>query len=449
MSKSNYILAIDIGSTKVCAFVAHKSIKGYSNKVNIIGHSSIASEGIRKGCVINIKKASEVVREAVKVATNMAGIKISKATVSISHAYVKGFKSSAIKNIVDKDIQVKDIRNVIESAVANAEISKNYTPIQSIPYNFKVDGHPNIEDPNEMSGSRIETDVYIVTAETPMINNIEKVLSEAGVIVNNFVVDVYASAISILENEDRQYGNVVIDLGGSISSVAVNKYNSICYSDSVPMGSLNITNDLSFMFKIDMSTAEKIKIEYPSIKPIEDDEVIKIPNTNNITKSRVIEIIYARVEETLRHIKKKLDNNSLKSKITSDVILSGGMAKIKGIKELASTIFEVPVKVKTPKIEDFPILEDELYSIVHGLILYEAIIFTKYEIAYNTHMKYIAPRDMKDEFYPSPEINDNNLNKLEQTTKTNEPIKHLNMGLSDLDNKSLFEKTISWFKNSF
>ena len=449
MSKSNYILAIDIGSTKVCSFVANKNIKSSNSKVNIIGHSSVPSVGIRKGCVINIKKASETVRESVKIATSMAGIKINKATVSISHSYVKGFKSSAIKNIVDKDIQIKDIRNVIESAVSNAEISKDYTPIQAIPYNFKVDGHPNIEDPNGMSGSRIETDIYIATAETPMINNIKKVLSEAGIIVNNFVVDTYAASVSILENEDRQYGNVVIDLGGAISSVAISKYNSICYSDFVSMGSLNITNDLSIMFKIDMNTAEKIKLEYPSIYPIEDDEVIRTTNTHNITKRRVIEIIYARIEEALNHLKNKLDNNNSKNKITSDVILSGGMAKIKGIKELASTILEVPVKIKVPQIENFPLLEDELYSVVHGLTLYEANIFTKYEIAYNTHMKYASPREMKNDSPLSSEMEDIELDDLEKNTNTKEPIKYLNDGLSDVDNKSLFEKVIIWFRNSF
>jgi cell division protein FtsA len=430
--------------------VANKNIKMPNSKINIIGHSSVPSVGIRKGCVINIKKASEVVRESVKIATNMAGVKIDKATVSISHAYVKGFKSSAIKNIVDKDIHTKDIRKVIESAVSNAEITKNYTPIQLIPYNFKVDGHPNIEDPNEMSGSRIETDIYIIAAETTMVDNIKKVLHDAGIVVNNFVLDVYASSISILENEDRQYGNIIIDLGGSISSVAINRHNSICYSDFVSMGSLNITNDLAFMFKVGMSVSEKIKLEYPSIKPIDDDEIIKIPNTHNIRKKRVIEIIYARVEEILKHIKIKLDsNNNTKGKTASDVILSGGMSKINGIKELASSIFEAPVKIKVPNIDNFPTLENELYSVVHGLTLYEATIFTKYEIGYNTHMKYTAPREIKDEFSSIPKLNDTNLDKLEKDTKIQEPSPQLNIGLSDVDNKGLFEKIIVWFKNSF
>lgn len=449
MSKNNYILAIDIGSTKVCSFVANKDMSGSNSKINIIGHSSIPSVGIRKGCVVNIEKASKVVRESVKIATEMAGVKINKATVSISHAYSKGFKSSAIKNIVDKDIHTKDIRKVIESAIANAEIPKNYTPIQSVPYNFKVDGHPNIEDPNEMSGSRIETDIYIIAAESSMVDNVKKVLNEAGITVNNFVLDVYASSISILENEDRQYGNIIIDLGGSVSSIAINKYNSICYSDFVSMGSLNITNDLSFMFKIGMGTAERIKLEYPSITPIDDNEVIKVPDTHNIRQQRVIDIIYARIEEIFKHLKIKLDNNSSKGKITSDVILSGGMSKIKGVKELATTILEVPVKIKTPKIENFPLLEDELYSVVHGLILYESDIFTKYEIGYNTHMKYEAPKDIRDDVYDRVKINDSNLDKIEKDIQKEEPTNNLNLGLSDADNKGFFNKTLTWFKNSF
>ena len=447
MSNNNYVLAIDIGSTKVCAFVANKNMD--NSKVNIIGHSSIPSVGIRKGCVVNIEKASKVVKEAVKIATEMAAVKINKATVSISHSYSKGFESSAIKNIVNKDIQTKDIRNVIESAIANAEISKNYIPIQAVPYNFKVDGHPNIEDPNEMSGSRIETNIYIIAAESSMVDNIKKVLQEAGITVNNFVLDVYASSISILENEDRQYGNIVIDLGGSVSSVAINRYNSICYSDFITMGSLNITNDLSYMFKTGMGTAERIKLAYPSIVPIDDNEVIKVPDTHNIRQQRVIDITYARIEEILRHLKPKLDTYSAKLKITSDVILSGGMAKIKGIKELATTILEVPVKIKTPKIEHFPLLEDELYSVVHGLVLYEIDIFTKYEIGYNTHMKYIPPREIKDEIDNTPKVRDTNLDKLEENIKQEEETNNLSIGLSDLDNKGFFDKTITWFKNSF
>lgn len=461
MNNNKYILVIDIASSKVSSFIASKKPNG---SADIIGYSSIPSAGIRKGLITNIKTASEAIQKSANDAMNMASVQIDIATVSISNACCKGFKSSAIRNIVDKDISIQDIKKLVGASVSNAKIPENYETIQSIPYNFKVDNHNEVEDPNGMSGSRLEIDTYIITAESSAIENLRKVITSAGFKVHNFVLDSYASSISVLDNENPQSSNIVIDLGANISSISIHKSNSVCHSDYICVGSWNITNDLSLVLNIPLSITEEIKKEYSSILPIEEDEVVKTPYTHNITRNRVIEIVYARVEETIMKLSHIMKNEKWQNKITSDIILTGGMSKIEGIKELAESIFGMQVKIKHPIIKNHTSLEDAVYSTVNGLILYETSIFNKYEIDYSGNMKYkvadivndnVTNKENKVNKVNAKNKKDNDFENLSNiledasNSKENDINIALNEGLSDSSNKSISNKVIDWFKSSF
>jgi len=449
--EDKYILAIDIGSHKVCSLIATKND---SEKIDIIGYSSVPSEGIKKGIITNIKIASEVVKKSLDDASSMASIYPKSATVSISSAYVKSFQSSAIRNIIEKEIKTNDIKKVIDLALYNAKIPDNYTYIQIIPYSFRVDDHDDIEDPNGMSGSRLECDVFIVAVEDSTIGNIRKIIQNIGIEVKNFVLDGYASSIALLSEEDKQNGVIIVDMGGSVCSVTINRQNSLCYSSHIPVGSSNITSDLSTVLKVNMSTAEKIKLKYPTIKIPKDSYLVEGLDTNNITLKRVQEIMYARLNECLHQILASINQSSLKDKVGSDIILTGGMSKIVGIKSLAEVVFDMPVSIKRPTIKTHGELENEIFSTAIGLILYEISIFTKYEIDSNNSMKYkgFDIHNMKSfsEKVKIPKENHSiNRDMMDQPRQDNTDLTTILVDTNNNKNKNFMDSFTDFFKNIF
>ncbi|MEN8726343.1 MAG: cell division protein FtsA, partial [Sulfurovum sp.] len=154
---SDTILAIDIGSTKICAIIAE--IK--DSEVTIQGHGISKSKGVKKGAITNIELASKSIKKAINDAKRIAGSNITSATVSISNAYAKSLNSTGIVNIPHKDISIKEINRVMQTALYNANVPTEYDVIHVLPYNFRVDDQDFIEDPFGMNASRMEVDVNI------------------------------------------------------------------------------------------------------------------------------------------------------------------------------------------------------------------------------------------------------------------------------------------------
>ncbi len=389
----NQILAIDIGSSKICAIIAQKL---ENDEIKIIGTGISKSQGLKKGTITNIDLASRSIKTALNDAKRVAGTNINKAIVSISGAYTKSVNSNGIVNIPNKEITIKEINRVMQTALYNANIPHEYEILHVLPYNFKVDDQENIEDPLGMNASRLEVDVHIITTQKSNLFNLKKAVRSAGVDIKNVVLSGYASAISVLNKDEKELGVAVIDMGAATSNVVVHLGNSIRYNDFLGVGSNHITNDLSMALHTPLSVAEKIKLEYGSLKTTKN-EIIEIPvigdenNTHEVSLEIVYNVIFARVEETLMILAKSIEKSSLKEQIGAGVVLTGGMSKLDGIRELAVAIFDnMPVRIGKPKTVEgmFEDLKDPIYSTAIGLVLYGAGEFTQYEIDSNKNLRH-------------------------------------------------------------
>ena len=225
---SNIILAIDIGSMSIKAVIAE--IDEF-NEVKVLGQGLVKSQGVKKGIITNIDLASKSIRQAVSDARRIAGNNISSAVVSISSAYTKSTNSIGIVNIPQKDITVKEINRVMETALYNADIPKEYEVLHVIPYNFKVDEQSNIEDPYNMNASRMEVETHIIIAQKSSLSNLKKAIVSAGLEIESIVLDSYASAIANMSEDERTLGVCVVDMGGETSSLSVFKDNALRYND--------------------------------------------------------------------------------------------------------------------------------------------------------------------------------------------------------------------------
>ena len=397
------ILAIDIGSTKVCAIIAEIE----NGRIQITGHGVTKSQGVKKGIITNIELASKSIKKAVNDAKRISGSTISTATISISNAYAKSLNSTGIVNIPHKDISISEIERVIHTALYNANIPNEYDVIHVLPYNFKVDDQGFIENPYGMNASRMEVDVNIIITQKSSLSNLIKTVRSAGIEIDGVVLNGYASAIATMGNDERELGVVVIDMGGQTSNLIIHTGNSIRYNDFLSVGSNHITNDLSMALHTPLQVAENVKKRYGDLTGGSTD-IIELPvigdeeNRNEVSLEIVHSVILARVEEALMLLAKSVNKSLLKEQIGSGVILTGGMTKLKGIRELAQAIFSnMPVRIAQPEDKDigglFDELKDPAFSTVIGLLLYKGGKHTEYEININKellHSKHHIANDM-------------------------------------------------------
>lgn len=421
----NQILALDIGSSKVCAIIAE--IKE-DDEIKIIGTGISKSQGLKKGTITNIDLASKSIKNALNDAKRVAGTNFSKAIVSISGAYTKSVNSNGIVNIPNKEITLKEINRVMQTALYNANIPHEYEVLHVLPYNFKVDDQDFIEDPLGMNASRLEVDVHIITTQKSNLFNLKKAVKSAGVDIGNVVLSGYASSIAVLNEDEKELGVAVIDMGAATSNVVIHLGNSIRYNDFLAVGSNHITNDLSMALHTPLSVAEQIKIEHGNLKTPKN-EIIEIPvigdenTTHEVSLEIVYNVIFARVEETLMILAKSIEKSGLKDQIGAGVVLTGGMTKLEGLRDLAVAIFDnMPVRIGKPKHLEgmFDTLDDPAFSTAIGLVLYGAGKFTQYEIDSNKNLRHKGESISKEKIPLSsnqPLVEEKGESEMEQLTK--------------------------------
>lgn len=391
MKKS--ILAIDIGSSKVCAVIAEV---GEENSVKIIGTGIVKSQGVKRGSITNIEIAAKAIRSAIADAKRVAGTEIKRATVSISGAYTKSLNSSGIVNIPNKEISIKEISRVMHTSLYNANIPNEYEVLHTLPFNFIVDDQEAIEDPLGMNASRLEVETHIITTQKSNLNNLKKAVRAAGVEVESVVLSGYASAIAVLNEDEKELGAAVIDIGAQTCNLIIHSGTAIRHNDFLAVGSHHITSDLSMAMHTPLNIAETVKVRHGSLNAPSDD-LIELPmigdeeNTHEVSLGVVHNVIYARVEETLMIMASKIEKSGLHDQVGAGIVLTGGFTKLEGVRELAVAIFEnLPVRLAKPTNIDG--LTDSLRepgtSTAVGLVKYAAGGFTPYEIDVNRQMRY-------------------------------------------------------------
>ncbi|OHE08201.1 MAG: cell division protein FtsA, partial [Sulfurimonas sp. RIFOXYC2_FULL_36_7] len=390
---SRTVLAIDIGSTKICAIIAEIA---NDNSIAITGAGISKAQGLKKGSITNIELASKSIKSAVSDAKRIAGSEVNTAIVSISGAYTKSINSNGIVNIQNKEVTFKEIERVMQTSLYNANIPNEYEVLHALPYNFKVDDQDHVEDPMGMNASRLEVDTHIITTQKSNLNNLRKAVRGAGIEVESIVLNGYASSIATLNDDEKELGVALIDMGGNTSNIIIHSGNSIRYNDFLGVGSNHVTSDLSMALHTPLNIADSVKLNYGSLLNTSND-LIELPiigdenTTHEVSLEVVHNVIYARVEETLMILAQFIENSGLKDKIGAGIVLTGGFSQMEGIRELAVATFgSVPVRLAKPKEMNglFENLRSPQFSSAIGLVLYAASAYTPYEIDANKRIRH-------------------------------------------------------------
>lgn len=369
------VSAIDIGTTKICVLIGHKLGDG---QVEILGVGKVPSEGLKKGVVVDIAKTVRSIRAAVKEAELMADMTIESAVVGIAGAHIQSRNAYGAVPIEKGQVTDEDISAVINAAKA-VPLAEGQQILHVLPQFFSVDGSDRIQDPLGMHGIRLEAQVHMVTGGITSVQNLVTCCERAGVKVQDVVLEQLASAQAVLNEDERELGVGVIDIGGGTSDLALYQHGSIRHTMVLPIAGNHFTNDLAVGLRVTVGDAERVKREYGLATTdllLEDKEVevemVQGGKKQMTTTKAIAEILEPRAQELLSIVHEEIMARNMESLLVSGLVITGGGSLLDGIKEVAETIFNVPVRIGKPKIvhDDPEILGNPIYATGYGLLLY-------------------------------------------------------------------------------
>ncbi|QNO16311.1 cell division protein FtsA [Alkalicella caledoniensis] len=363
------IASLDIGTSTTKVIVGEQDRDG---NVNIIGIGQSKSLGLRKGSIVDLDGTVKSIIEAVEQAERMIGVEIDSVFVGISSAHIQMLKNRGVVAVSgeDKEISEYDYDRVLQAAKVVA-IPPEREIIDSIPINFIVDGYDGIKDPVGMIGVRLEVEALILTATTTAMRNLRKCVERAGLAVENFVLSSLATGEVALTPDEKELGAVLVNIGGGTTEVAIFQNSNLMDKIVIPVGGDHITSDISKGLRIPLAEGEKIKLKFGTTLFDENDRGFEITTvgkeTVTVSTNKLTGIIEPRVQEIFYLIKKELSKLGYDEIMPGGIVLTGGVASLPGIAELAQSQLGGNVRIYQPQ---FIGVADPAFTTGTGIIQY-------------------------------------------------------------------------------
>lgn len=374
MARSDLVVGLDIGTTKICAVVGEVTPDG----VDIVGIGTCPSTGLRKGVVVSIDNTVNSIQKALQEAELMAGCEIRSVYAGIAGSHIKGFNSDGVIAIKGDVVTAKDVERAMDAAKAVA-IPLDREVIHTLPQEFIIDDQRSITDPLGMAGVRLEVKVHIVTGAVASAQNIIRCCHNSGLDVADIVLESLASAKAVLTEEEKELGVILVDLGGGTSDIAVFSNDSIKHTSVLALGGQNLTNDIAYGLRTPLASAEALKIRYgcAMVDLVHSDEVMEVPGVGDrephrLSRRMLAEICQPRMEEILALVDQELTRSGCKHQAGAGVVLTGGTALIDGCQELGEQMFNMPTRIGYPRnmggLRD--VVNSPKYATAVGLLCY-------------------------------------------------------------------------------
>lgn len=356
------VVGIDVGTTKICTLVGRVEDKS----IRILGVGIEASEGIKKGNIVDMNAATQAIRRSVQRAEHTSGFEITSALVSLAGAHVSSVNSRGTSGITGGIVDELDVYNAIDQARAIA-IPSDREIVHVIQRGFSIDGQDGIRQPIGLHGYKLEVETHIITASAATVDNLRQCVGAAGVKQMQFVLNPLASGEVTLTEQEREMGVAVCDIGGGTTDLAIYVNGDVWHTMVLAVGGNHITQDVAHGLRLPVSQAEEVKKqqghalrgevgpeEYFSIRPFGEDHAVQI---NRQDLSHIIE---ARVMEIFKLIHQEIKRSGYDGLLPAGIVLTGGSSMLPGIKRLAAEVMGLPIRAAQP--ENLVGLVDKLNS---------------------------------------------------------------------------------------
>ena len=382
MNLDRLVAGLDIGSAKTTAVIAE--VVGDLPKhpsVNILGVGQSRTTGLRKGVVADIEETMRSITKAMQDAERMSGAQVESVYAGIAGEHVQAMTSTGIASVTGAEITRADVDRA--NAVARAQaIPQDRELIHAIPQEYTVDKNVGVRDPVGMIGTRLETEMYLVTIGSSPAMNLRKAVERSGYRVQELVLEPLASALSVLTDDEKELGVALVEMGAGTTDVAVFLEGKIRHLGTVAYGGLNVTSDIVHGLGVTQSDAEKLKELYgAAFEPlVPHNDRIKLPSTGGqgereIPRSLLAHIIHQRTQEIFELVLRDIERAGLIKKLSAGVVVTGGASAQPGTADLANEVFGLGSRIGIPG-EFLGGLADSVqsprFATVTGLVQYGA-----------------------------------------------------------------------------
>ncbi len=346
------LTAIDVGTTKICTLVAELiDVDSYE----ILGVGIVPARGMRKGVIVDVEQASAAIGESIDQAERSSGYQIGAAFVSLAGAHISSVNSHGVVGITGhRGIDEDDVDRALDAAQAIA-IPHNREVMHIIPRGFEVDGQDGVRSPLGMYGFRLEVEAHIVTAAKTSVQNLTKCIEHSGVVVEQFVLNPLAAAEVALNETEREMGVVVCDIGGGTTDMAIFIEGNVWHTMVLSVGGQHITSDLAHGLRLPIEVAEGIKCDHGHAwqHQVEADEHINVRPFGSdtpiqISRAELAHIVEARAEEIFTLVLQEIKRSGYDGLLPAGIVLTGGSARLPGLREIAGDVLGLPVRVAEP-----------------------------------------------------------------------------------------------------
>ena len=353
MNVERVVAGLDIGSAKTTAIIA-EAVGDRHPTIRILGVGQARTTGLRRGIVSDIEETTRSIQKAMRDAERMAGTRIESIYAGIAGEHVNAMTSTGIVAVNGEEISRADVDRANDVARAQA-IPQDRELLHAIPQEYTVDKNAGVRDPIGMIGTRLETEMYLVTIGSSPAMNLRKSVERAGYRVRDLVLEPLASALAVLTEDEKELGVALVELGAGTTDIAIFHEGKIRHLATLVYGGNIVTNDIVHGLGVTQADAERLKERYGSAyEPMVDPEdVIQLPSTvaqgdRQIPRELLAHIIHQRMDEIFDMVHREIHGAGYGSRLAGGIVLTGGGAAMEGITELAASVFGTGVRVGVP-----------------------------------------------------------------------------------------------------
>jgi cell division protein FtsA len=353
MNVERVVAGLDIGSAKTTAIIA-EAVGDRHPTIRILGVGQARTTGLRRGIVSDIEETTRSIQKAMQDAERMAGTRIETIYAGIAGEHVHAMSSTGIVAVNGEEISRADVDRANDVARAQA-IPQDRELLHAIPQEYTVDKNAGVRDPIGMIGTRLETEMYLVTIGSSPAMNLRKSVERAGYRVRDLVLEPLASALSVLTEDEKELGVALVELGAGTTDIAIFHEGKIRHLATLGFGGNIVTNDIVHGLGVTQSDAERLKERYGSAyEPMVDPaDVIQLPSTvaqgdRQIPRELLAHIIHQRMDEIFDMVHREIHGAGYGSRLAGGIVLTGGGAAMEGITELAASVYGTAVRVGVP-----------------------------------------------------------------------------------------------------
>ncbi len=348
MAKDHIVVGLEIGTSKICVVVGELKRDG---SVQILGVGEAPARGVRKGEIVDIETCGKCVREAVADAEEKSDVMIKNVYLGITGAHIQSFNNRGSYALPDEreKIDEEDFARVQEAA-RTAPIPAQNMFIHTILQHYYVDGQDGVLNPVGMFGKKLEADFHIVHGVANRIKNSIQCLCDLDIEIEDIIFCPYAAAQAVLDQGQKNIGALMVDIGGGTTDYVLYTGAAVKQSGCIGVGGDHITNDLSLGLHLPMGKAEQLKIKEGSCElgGSLPGETVSLKDEHGfagkeIEREMLNTIIHMRVRETFELLKRELDKAHYLRYVGAGMVLTGGSSQLRGIRELAAEVLQIPV----------------------------------------------------------------------------------------------------------